>query len=87
MVATLLYMSGEQFLALKSQSIVSMTIFGVLIGLLLRQAFRAIEEPGVLERDTSNRSAARPPRRRPAPLPPADARLLSVGAHVQYTIR
>ena len=53
-------MSSEQFLALRSQSIVSMTIFGVLIGLLLRQAFRAIEEPGFLERDTSNRSPLGP---------------------------
>ncbi|ESS08279.1 MAG: hypothetical protein A07HN63_02301 [uncultured archaeon A07HN63] len=60
MVATLLYISGEQVLTLKLQSMVSMTVFGVIIGFLLRQAFRAVEEPGFLDRDTSNRSPLDP---------------------------
>jgi hypothetical protein len=60
MVATLLYMSGEQFLVLKTQSIVSMTIFGAIVGIILRQAFGAIEEPGFLDRETTKQSPVDP---------------------------
>ncbi len=49
-------MAGEQFLVLKTQSIVTITISGAIMGIILRQVFGAVEEPGFLDRQTSNRS-------------------------------
>ncbi|TQQ80952.1 hypothetical protein EGH24_07290 [Halonotius terrestris] len=55
MVALPLYIPAGEFLVLKTQSIVSMTIFGLIVGLILRRAFGAIEEPGFLDRTTSKK--------------------------------
>ncbi|MFB6233295.1 MAG: hypothetical protein ABEH61_03455 [Haloarculaceae archaeon] len=60
MVASLLYIPAGEFLTLKTQSIVSMSIFGAIIGLILRRAFGAIEEPGFLSAEPSNRSPLDP---------------------------
>lgn len=60
MVAFPLYISGEVFLVLKGRSLVVMTIFGVIMGLIIRQVVDTIEEPGFLDKDTSNRSPLDP---------------------------
>lgn len=55
MVALPLYIPAGEFLVLKSQSIISMTIFGLIMGLILRRVFGAIESPGFLDTKTSNK--------------------------------
>jgi|GEM_PF-3448861 hypothetical protein len=56
MISTLLMMSAEQQLILKLQSVVVMTVFGLVVGLLLRPVMRALVGDAFIDATPSRQS-------------------------------